>query len=85
MKAKLLPKIGIRPTIDNRRLGVRESHEEQTMNMAIRTAEFLQQNLRQQQQTLQQLISNGVQLQRRIANDFLAAATGDGQLGGTTP
>ena len=45
----------------------------------------LQQNLRQQQQTLQQLISNGVQLQRRIANDFLAAATGDGQLGGTTP
>lgn len=46
MKAKLLPKIGIRPTIDNRRLGVRESLEEQTMNMAIRTAEFLQQNLR---------------------------------------
>ena len=45
----------------------------------------LQQNLRQQQQTLQQLISNGVQLQRRIANDFLAAATGDSQLGGTTP
>ena len=45
----------------------------------------LQQNLRQQQQTLQQLISNGVQLQRRIANDFLAAATGDGHLGGTTP
>ena len=45
----------------------------------------LQQNLRQQQQTLQQLISNGVQLQRRIANDFLAAATGDGQQGGTTP
>ena len=46
MKAKHLPKIGIRPTIDNRRLGVRESLEEQTMNMAVRTAEFLQQNLR---------------------------------------
>ncbi|BDD12714.1 L-fucose isomerase (plasmid) [Fulvitalea axinellae] len=29
-----LPKIGIRPTIDGRRLGVRESLEEQTMNMA---------------------------------------------------
>ena len=28
MNAKLLPKIGIRPTIDNRRLGVRESLEE---------------------------------------------------------
>ena len=37
----------------------------------------LQQNLRQQQQTLQHLISNGVQLQRRLANDLLSAATGD--------
>lgn len=27
-------KIGIRPTIDGRRLGVRESLEDQTMNMA---------------------------------------------------
>ena len=46
MNAKLLPKIGIRPTIDNRRMGVRESLEEQTMNLARTTAEFLQKNLR---------------------------------------
>ena len=29
-----LPKIGIRPTIDGRRRGVRESMEEKTMGMA---------------------------------------------------
>ncbi|GGO06740.1 L-fucose isomerase [Saccharibacillus kuerlensis] len=40
------PKIGIRPTIDGRRRGVRESLEEQTMGMARRTAAFLQDNLR---------------------------------------
>lgn len=28
-----LPKIGIRPTVDGRRQGVRESLEEQTMSM----------------------------------------------------
>jgi L-fucose isomerase len=41
-----LPKIGIRPTIDGRRGGIRESLEEQTMNMAKRAAEFLTANLR---------------------------------------
>ena len=46
MKTQNLPKIGIRPVIDNRRLGVRESLETQTMNMALRTAEFLQKSLR---------------------------------------
>jgi len=46
MKTQHLPKIGIRPTIDNRRLGVRESLEAQTMNLARITAEFLQKNLR---------------------------------------
>ncbi|MDQ0111884.1 L-fucose isomerase [Paenibacillus harenae] len=40
------PKIGIRPTIDGRRKGVRESLEQQTMNMAIATAELLSANLR---------------------------------------
>ena len=34
MKKISLPKIGIRPVIDGRRMGVRESLEEQTMNMA---------------------------------------------------
>ncbi|GAB6006495.1 L-fucose isomerase [Geobacillus vulcani] len=41
-----LPKIGIRPTIDGRRKGVRESLEEQTMNMAKAVAQFLTENLR---------------------------------------
>lgn len=40
-----LPKIGIRPTIDGRLGGVRESLEEQTMNMAKRAADFLTSNL----------------------------------------
>ncbi len=40
------PKIGIRPTIDGRRRGVRESLEEQTMQMAIGVADFLSANLR---------------------------------------
>ena len=35
------PKIGIRPAIDGRRKGVRESLEAQTMGMAKRTADFL--------------------------------------------
>ncbi|MEK4327348.1 L-fucose isomerase [Paenibacillus sp. FSL R7-0312] len=39
------PKIGIRPTIDGRRRGVRESLEAQTMGMAERVAAFLQKNL----------------------------------------
>ncbi|SQF65484.1 L-fucose isomerase [Actinobacillus pleuropneumoniae] len=39
-------KIGIRPTIDGRRMGVRESLEEQTMNMAKAVAELLQSEIR---------------------------------------
>ncbi len=41
-----LPKIGIRPTIDGRYGGVRESLEDQTMNMARVTAALLTDNLR---------------------------------------
>ena len=41
-----MPKIGIRPTIDGRLGGVRESLEEQTMGMARRVAAFLGENLR---------------------------------------
>lgn len=41
-----LPKIGIRPTIDGRRRGVRESLEEQTMNMAKAAAKLITENLR---------------------------------------
>lgn len=40
------PAIGIRPTIDGRRRGVRESLELQTMGMAERVADFLRENLR---------------------------------------
>jgi L-fucose isomerase len=46
MKMVNLPKIGIRPTIDNRRLGVRESLEAQTMDLAKLTAGFLEQHVR---------------------------------------
>lgn len=41
-----MPKIGIRPTIDGRRQGVRESLEEPTMAKARAVAEFLSKNLR---------------------------------------
>jgi len=41
-----LPKIGIRPIIDGRRRGVRESLEEQTMNMARAAAKLFEENLR---------------------------------------
>lgn len=40
------PKIGIRPTIDGRRRGVRESLEKQVMTMAETAAKFLSANLR---------------------------------------
>jgi L-fucose isomerase len=40
-----MPKIGIRPTIDGRLGGVRESLENQTMGLAKTVAEFLSQNL----------------------------------------
>lgn len=47
MKTKLsLPKVGIRPAIDGRRMGVRESLEEQTMSMAHATAALISETLR---------------------------------------
>jgi len=41
-----LPKIGIRPAIDGRRRGIRESLEDQTMKLAKTAATFLTANLR---------------------------------------
>ncbi|MEX0646628.1 MAG: L-fucose isomerase [Balneolaceae bacterium] len=41
-----LPKVGIRPVIDGRRRGVRESMEDQTMKMAERAAKFITENVR---------------------------------------
>ncbi|MEX2639691.1 MAG: L-fucose isomerase [Balneolales bacterium] len=42
----ILPKIGIRPVIDGRRQGVRESLEEQTMTMARTAASFIAERIR---------------------------------------
>jgi len=55
----MLPKIGIRPVIDGRRKGVRESLESQTMNMAKAAAKFLSENLRH---------ANGLPVECVIAN-----------------
>lgn len=41
-----LPRVGIRPAIDARLHGVRESLEEQTMRMARNTAKFISENVR---------------------------------------
>ncbi|MEM2593096.1 MAG: hypothetical protein QXI60_10965, partial [Thermofilaceae archaeon] len=41
-----LPKVGIRPVIDGRRQGVRESTEAATMQMAQSVAHFISENLR---------------------------------------
>lgn len=41
-----LPKVGIRPVIDGRERGIRESLEEQTMNMARAAARLIETSLR---------------------------------------
>lgn len=46
MSDRKMPKIGIRPCIDGRRKGVRESLEEQTMNMAQAAAALISSTLR---------------------------------------
>lgn len=46
LHAMKYPKIGIRPTIDGREGGVRESLEEQVMTMARTTSDFLSNNLK---------------------------------------
>ena len=46
MKKNIYPKIGIRPIIDGRRKGIRESLEETTMNMAKNVARFYSDNLK---------------------------------------
>ena len=40
-----MPKVGIRPVIDGRERGVRESLEEQCMNMAKRAAKLIEENV----------------------------------------
>ncbi len=63
MKKISLPKIGIRPVIDGRRMGVRESLEEQTLNMANATAALLTEKLRH---------PNGEQIECVIADGCIA-------------
>lgn len=41
-----LPKVGIRPVIDGRERGIRESLEVQTMDMAKAAARLIEENLR---------------------------------------
>jgi L-fucose isomerase len=57
-----MPKIGIRPTIDGRLGGVRESLEQTTMNMAKATAKLLETNLRH---------SNGMPVECVIADSCI--------------
>jgi L-fucose/D-arabinose isomerase len=57
-----MPKIGIRPTIDGRLGGVRESLEQQTMKMARATAKLLETNLRH---------SNGLSVECVIADSCI--------------
>jgi L-fucose isomerase len=57
-----MPKIGIRPTIDGRRNGVRESLESQTMEMAQSVGQFISNNLRH---------SNGLPVECVIADNCI--------------
>ncbi|MCX7824503.1 MAG: L-fucose isomerase [Verrucomicrobiae bacterium] len=57
-----MPKVGIRPTIDGRRKGVRESLEKQTMAMAKNVARFISDNLRH---------SNGLKVECVIADSCI--------------
>jgi L-fucose/D-arabinose isomerase len=60
-----MPKIGIRPTIDGRRKGVRESLEAQTMAMARSAVDFLGKNLRH---------ANGLPVECVIADTTIGGA-----------
>lgn len=60
-----MPKIGIRPIIDGRRGGIRESLEDVTMNMADKVAELLSQNLRH---------SNGLPVECVVADSCIGGA-----------
>jgi L-fucose isomerase len=60
-----MAKIGIRPTIDGRLGGVRESLESQTMTMAKSAAKFLSENLRH---------SNGMKVECVVADSCIGGA-----------
>jgi len=60
------PKVGIRPTIDGRRKGVRELLEEKTMNMALAAADLISNNLK---------YPNGEPVQCEIAKTTIGGVT----------
>ncbi len=61
-----MPKVGIRPAIDGRRKGVRESLEDQTMEMAERAAKFISNNVRH---------ANGMPVECVIADTCIGGVT----------
>ncbi|MFH0989013.1 MAG: L-fucose isomerase [bacterium] len=65
-----MPKIGIRPAIDGRRQGVRESLEKVTMGMAKNAAKFLQSNLRH---------ANGLPVECVVADTCIGGAAESAQ------
>jgi L-fucose isomerase len=76
-----LPKIGIRPTIDGRRRGVRESLENQTMDLAKSVAELYTKNLRHPcglpvECVIADTCIGGAQESHRCAEKFARAGVG---------
>ena len=67
----LYPKIGIRPTIDGRWGGVRESLEEQTMAMARNAKALIEENLRYPDGTPVQCVHRGLHHRRRCGGRCL--------------
>lgn len=61
-----MPKVGIRPAIDGRRKGVRESLEAQTMAMAQSVVDLIQKNLRH---------SNGLPIECVVADTCIGGVT----------
>jgi len=76
-----LPKVGIRPIIDGRRKGIRESLENQTMSMAKSTAALISKNLRHSnglpvECVIADTTIGGVAEAARCADKFMRAGVG---------
>ena len=66
------PKIGIRPTIDGRRRGIRESLEEQTMNMAHSVAKLLESTLKYPDGSPVQTVISGDSMVQSVLGRFIS-------------
>jgi len=76
-----LPKVGIRPIIDGRRRGIRESLENQTMAMAQAAAQLISKNLRHSnglpvECVIADTTIGGVAEAARCADKFVKAGVG---------